>query len=44
MTKITGAPVVLHDFHFPVDTTQAARDRRFWLDTRWTISGPARTD
>jgi len=40
MAKATGAPVVLHDFHCPVDSTQSARDRRFWLGVRWAITGP----
>jgi hypothetical protein len=35
MTRVAGAPVVLHDFHFPAASTQVARDRRFWLDARW---------
>jgi hypothetical protein len=34
------APVVQHDFHFPLDQTQDARDRRLWLRCRWLIAGP----
>jgi hypothetical protein len=26
MAQVTGAPVVLHDFHFPLDTKQSTRD------------------
>ena len=40
MAKALGAPIVLHDFHFPLNSTQNARDRRFWLDVRWAITGP----
>ena len=36
---IGGSPVVEHDFHFPNSQTQAERDRRFWLDCRWQITG-----
>jgi hypothetical protein len=43
MAQLTEAPVVLHDFHVPVDSTQAARDRRFWPDGRWAITGPDET-
>jgi hypothetical protein len=35
-----GAPVVHLYFHFPLDQTQHARDRRFWLRCRWLIAGP----
>jgi hypothetical protein len=38
--NLLGAPIVLHDFPFPVESTQNARDRRFWLDVRWAITGP----
>ncbi|MEA2731227.1 MAG: hypothetical protein QOF70_5702 [Acetobacteraceae bacterium] len=34
-----GAPVVQHDFHFPLDQIQVARDRRFWLECRWILTG-----
>jgi hypothetical protein len=43
MTRIAGAPVVLHDFHFPEDRAQSARDRCFWLDARWTVTGTDET-
>ena len=33
------SPVIEHDFHFPINQTQAERDRRFWLDCRWQITG-----
>jgi hypothetical protein len=33
------SPVIEHDFHFPLNQTQAERDRRFWLDCRWQITG-----
>jgi len=39
MGQVARAPVVLHDFHFPDDRTQTARDRLFWLQARWTITG-----
>lgn len=39
MTQVAGAPVVLHDFHFPGGQAQEGRDQRFWLDARWTITG-----
>jgi hypothetical protein len=42
MEHVARAPVVLHDFHFPEDHSQSARDRRFWLDARWTITGTDR--
>lgn len=44
MAQIAGAHAILHDFHFPLNSTQCARDRRFPLDTRWTITGPGRTE
>jgi hypothetical protein len=34
MTQVAGAPVVL-----PGGQAQDGRDRRFWLDARWTITG-----
>jgi hypothetical protein len=40
MRQVMDAPVVLHDFHFPADCTQTARDRRFWRDARWTVTSP----
>jgi hypothetical protein len=43
MTQVAGGPVVLHDFHFPGGQVQEGRDRRFWLDARWTITGPGDT-
>ncbi|MGH7041153.1 MAG: hypothetical protein ACREFY_03360 [Acetobacteraceae bacterium] len=39
MEGVADAPVVLHDFHFPEDRAQGARDRRFWLDARRPITG-----
>ncbi len=33
MAKVTGAPVVRHNFHFPMNSTHSAHNRRFWLDT-----------
>ncbi len=33
------APVIHHDFHQPQSLSQETRDRRFWLDCRWTITG-----
>lgn len=41
MKRLTGEPIVLHDFHEPPDAEQRQRDRRFWLDARWTLTGPA---
>jgi hypothetical protein len=38
MSQVAEAPVVLHDFHFPGGQAQDGRDRRFWLDARWTIT------
>ena len=40
MSALADAPVVQHDFHFPEAHTQHQRDRRFWLDARWLITGP----
>jgi len=40
MSSTLNAPVLIHDFHFPVDRTQPERDRHFWLTTRWLVSGP----
>ena len=37
--SLGSAPVIEHDFHFPIDQAQTDRDRRFWLDCRWTITG-----
>jgi hypothetical protein len=34
-----GAAVIHGDFHQPPDSSQEARDRRFWLECRWTIRG-----
>jgi hypothetical protein len=34
------APLVLHDFHAPVGVPQVERDRRFWRELRWAVSGP----
>jgi hypothetical protein len=34
-----GSPVIHHDFHQPLNTAQARRDRRLWLDCRWTVTG-----
>ena len=35
-----GAPLVSHDFHLPADQSQPERDRRFWLECRWAVTGP----
>ncbi len=37
---LDGAPVVEHDFWSPADRPQAQRDRQFWLDARWMVTGP----
>jgi hypothetical protein len=37
--SLGGAPVIQHDFHQPLGHSQETRDRRFWLDCRWTITG-----
>jgi hypothetical protein len=34
------APLVLHDFHAPSGVPQVERDRRFWRELRWAVSGP----
>jgi len=40
MGLVTGhSPVIEHDFHFPFSQSQIERDRRFWLDCRWHITG-----
>jgi hypothetical protein len=40
MSALLGdAPVIHHDFHQPQGHSQEIRDRRFWLDCRWTITG-----
>jgi hypothetical protein len=39
MAATLKAPLVIHDFHFPAAQTQVERDRSFWLDARWTITG-----
>lgn len=38
---LEGAVVIEHDLHRPAELTQDERDRRFWLEARWQISGPA---
>jgi len=43
MAHVARAPVVLHDFHFPEACAQYERDRQFWLEARWTITGTDRT-
>ena len=35
-----GAPLVSHDFHLPAEQPQDERDRRFWLECRWAVTGP----
>jgi len=35
-----GAPLVSHDFHLPAEQPQNERDRRFWRDCRWAVTGP----
>lgn len=41
MSRILGgAPVVAHDFWSPAGVAQGQRDRQFWLDARWTVTGP----
>ncbi len=37
--SLSAAPVIEHDFHLPADQSQLDRDRRFWLDCRWTVTG-----
>ena len=37
---LAGAPVVAHDFWSPAGIAQGQRDRQFWLDARWTVTGP----
>ena len=37
---LRGAPVVQHDFHLPAEQSQNERDRRFWLECRWAVTGP----
>jgi hypothetical protein len=32
---------VQHDLHQPAELTQDDRDRRFWPEARWQITGPA---
>lgn len=47
MSRILGkAPVVEHDFWSPTGVAQGQRDRQFWLDARWMVTGPepARAD
>jgi hypothetical protein len=40
MSNLFGGAAVIHgDFHQPPDSSQEARDRRFWLECRWTIRG-----
>lgn len=40
MRLVTGqSPVVEHDFHYPFYRSQIERDRHFWLDCRWQITG-----
>ncbi|NPD70268.1 hypothetical protein HN018_23135 (plasmid) [Lichenicola cladoniae] len=40
MGLVTGqSPVVEHDFHYPLNRSQIERDRHFWLDCRWHITG-----
>jgi hypothetical protein len=39
MATTLKAPLVTHDFHLPSAQNQAERDRRFWLDARWAITG-----
>jgi hypothetical protein len=43
MANTMKAPLVIHDFHFPVAQTQVERDRRFWLTVRWAVTGPKET-
>ena len=41
MSRMLGeAPVVEHDFCSPAGIVQAQRDRQFWLDARWMVTGP----
>ncbi len=35
-----GAAVIEHDFCRPPERTQDDRDRRFWRECRWAITGP----
>ena len=47
MSRISGgAPAVQHDFWSPVGVPQGQRDRQFWLDARWMVTGlePVRAD
>ena len=37
---LSGAPVVMHDFHSPAAASQPARDRLFWSAARWAVTGP----
>ncbi|NPD66263.1 hypothetical protein HN018_23760 (plasmid) [Lichenicola cladoniae] len=40
MSLVTGqSPVIRHDFHYPLNQNQTERDRHFWLDCRWQITG-----
>ncbi len=34
------APLVMHDFHEPAGLPQAERDKRFWRELRWAVTGP----
>jgi hypothetical protein len=43
MRKTRNAPVLTHDFHFPTAKSQSQRDRSFWLEARWAITGPNKT-
>ena len=41
MSRILGeAPVVEHDFWSSMGIAQGQRDRQFWLDARWAVTGP----
>jgi hypothetical protein len=40
MASALNAPLLTHDFHFPKAQTQAERNRRFWLATRWALTDP----
>ncbi len=41
MSRILGeAPVVEHDFCSPAGIVQGQRDRQFWRDARWIVTGP----
>ena len=44
MSRILGgAPVVEHDFEAAAGTSQGQRDRQFWLNARWMVTGQETT-